>query len=56
MLLPLTKILKIKKIALLSGSEAHHMSVQTKAQMDLQLANYLKPSWENTVERIFQIQ
>ena len=40
-----------KKIALFAD-EAHHMNVQTKAQLELQLTGQ-KPSWENTVERIF---
>ena len=40
-----------KKIVLLSD-EAHHMNVQTRAQLELELENQ-KPSWENTVESIF---
>ena len=40
-----------KKIVLLSD-EAHHTNVATKKQMDLPLEKQ-KPSWENTVERIF---
>lgn len=40
-----------KKIVLLSD-EAHHTNVNTKKQMDLPLEQQ-KPSWENTVERIF---
>ncbi len=40
-----------KKIVLLSD-EAHHMNVQTRAQLELALADQ-KPSWENTVESIF---
>ena len=40
-----------KKIVLLSD-EAHHTNVETKAQMDLPL-DQQKPSWENTVEKIF---
>ena len=41
-----------KKIALLAD-EAHHMNVQTRAQqLELELEEQ-KPSWENTVENIF---
>ncbi len=40
-----------EKIVLLSD-EAHHMNVQTRAQLELELAGQ-KPSWENTVESIF---
>ena len=40
-----------KKIVLLSD-EAHHTNVSTKKQMDLPL-DQQKPSWENTVEKIF---
>ena len=40
-----------KKIVLLSD-EAHHMNVQTRAQLELELEGQ-KPSWENTVESIF---
>ena len=40
-----------KKIVLLSD-EAHHTNVATKEQMDLPLEQQ-KPSWENTVEKIF---
>ena len=48
---------KKKKIALLSD-EAHHMNVSTKAQMQLSLLGENsspkeKPTWENTVENIF---
>ena len=42
-----------KKIVLLSD-EAHHMNVQTRArQLELERVDQ-KPSWENTVERIFR--
>ena len=41
-----------KKIVLLSD-EAHHINVETKAQVDLPL-DQQKPSWENTVEKIFK--
>ena len=40
-----------KRIVLLSD-EAHHINVATKEQMDLPLEQQ-KPSWENTVEKIF---
>ncbi|MYA70282.1 type III deoxyribonuclease [Candidatus Poribacteria bacterium] len=40
-----------EKIVLLSD-EAHHMNVQTRAQLELELEDQ-KPSWENTVESIF---
>ena len=40
-----------KKIVLLAD-EAHHTNVATKEQMDLPL-DQQKPSWENTVEKIF---
>ena len=41
-----------KKIALLAD-EAHHMNVQTRAQqLEMELEEQ-KPSWENTVENIF---
>ena len=40
-----------EKIVLLSD-EAHHMNVQTRAQLELKLEDQ-KPSWENTVESIF---
>ena len=40
-----------EKIVLLSD-EAHHMNVQTRAQLELELEEQ-KPSWENTVESIF---
>ena len=48
---------KKKKIALLSD-EAHHMNVSTKAQIELDLtgekpSQQEKPTWENTVENIF---
>ena len=48
---------KKKKIALLSD-EAHHMNVSTRAQMELDLtgekpSQQEKPTWENTVENIF---
>ena len=48
---------KKKKIVLLSD-EAHHMNVSTKAQMQLDLMEENpntkeKPTWENTVENIF---
>ena len=48
---------KKKKIALLSD-EAHHINVSTKAQMELDLtgekpSQQEKPTWENTVENIF---
>ena len=39
------------KIVLLAD-EAHHINAETKAQMDLPL-DQQKPSWENTVEKIF---
>ena len=42
---------KDKKIVLLSD-EAHHMSVSTKQQSDLELE--LVDSWENTVQRMFK--
>ena len=42
---------KDQKIVLLAD-EAHHMNVQTKAQLELEIAEQ-KPSWENTVENIF---
>ena len=42
-----------KRIVFLSD-EAHHMNVQTRAaQLELELVDR-KPSWENTVERIFK--
>ncbi len=40
-----------KKIVLLSD-EAHHLNVDTKKQMNLPFEKQ-KPSWENTVEKIF---
>ena len=40
-----------KKIVLLSD-ESHHTNVSTRDQMDLPLEEQ-KPSWENTVEKIF---
>ena len=40
-----------EKIVLLSD-EAHHMNVQTRVQLELELEEQ-KPSWENTVESIF---
>ena len=40
-----------KKIVLLSD-EAHHTNVSTRKQLDLPL-DQQKPSWENTVEKIF---
>ena len=40
-----------KKIVLLSD-ESHHTNVSTREQMDLPLDKQ-KPSWENTVEKIF---
>ena len=40
-----------KGIVLLAD-EAHHMSARSKAQLELEFADQ-KPSWENTVERIF---
>ncbi len=48
---------KKKKIVLLSD-EAHHMNVSTRAQLQLELmgensAQNEKPTWENTVENIF---
>ena len=48
---------KKKKIVLLSD-EAHHMNVSTKAQLQLDLMGensnpQEKPTWENTVENIF---
>ena len=42
---------KDQKIVLLAD-EAHHMNVQTKSQLELELSEQ-KPSWENTVENIF---
>ena len=42
---------KQKKIVLLAD-EAHHMNVQTRAQLELDLEAQ-EPSWENTVENIF---
>ena len=46
---------KKKKIVLLSD-EAHHMNVSTRAQLELDLTGNqtnAKPTWENTVENIF---
>ena len=43
---------KKKKIVLLAD-EAHHMNVQTRAQLELDLEAQ-EPSWENTVENIFK--
>ena len=42
---------KQKEIVLLAD-EAHHMNVQTRAQLELDLEAQ-EPSWENTVENIF---
>lgn len=42
---------KEKEIVLLAD-EAHHMNVQTRAQLELDLEAQ-EPSWENTVENIF---
>ncbi len=41
-----------KKEIILLADEAHHMNVQTRAQLELELEDQ-KPSWENTVESIF---
>ncbi len=41
-----------KKIVLLSD-EVHHLNVETKEQMDLPFEKQ-KPSWENTVEKVFK--
>ena len=42
---------KEKEIVLLAD-KAHHMNVQTRAQLELEL-DQQEPSWENTVENIF---
>ena len=44
-----------KERVVLLADEAHHMNVETKAQMELGLApKDQQPNWENTVEQIFR--